>query len=110
VAAIVFAAEHLAGFRQLDVGLEFVEAFDEVPVNRLPRLGPLDEDADVVGAAPQGLAGGQLLFQAAAALQELLSLGGILPEIRMRDAALYLLELRTMARFVKDSSAGRQPV
>jgi len=106
----VFAAEHLARLRLLDVRLKVVEAFDEVPVDSFARFGPLHENAHVVRAALQCLAGRQLLFETAAALKEFLRLGGVLPEIRMRDAALDLVEFRAVTRFVKDNSAGQRPV
>jgi hypothetical protein len=109
VAAIVLAAQHLAGLGLLDVRLKVVQTFGEIVVNRLTGLGPLDEDAEVVGATLQGLTGGQLFVEAATALQQLLRLGGILPEIGVGDATLDLVELRTMARFVKDNSADRLP-
>jgi len=106
----VLAAEHLAGLRLLDIRLEVVEAFDEVAVDSFARFRPLDEHAHIVGASLQCLAGRQLFFEAAAPLKEFLRLAGVLPEFRVRDAALDLVELRAMARFVKDSSADRRPV
>src|SRR6185312_5415127 len=97
------AAQHLAGFGLLDVRLEFVEAFQELAIDGFARFRPLDEDAEIVGAALQRLTAGQLLVQTAAALEQLLCVRGILPEVRMRDASLDFLELRTVARLVKDS-------
>jgi hypothetical protein len=109
VAAIVLAAQHLAGLGLLDVRLELVEPLQEVAVDGFTGLRPLDQDAEIVGAALQRLAGRQFLVQAPAALEQFLGLGGILPEVGMRDAGLDLLELRAMARLVKDSSADRRP-
>jgi hypothetical protein len=109
VAAIVLAAQHLAGFGLLDVRLEFVEAFQQLAIDGFPGLRPLDQDAEIVGAALQRLTAGQLLVQTAAALEQLLCFRGILPEVRMRDASLDFLELRPVARFVKDSSGDRRP-
>jgi hypothetical protein len=105
----MLAAQHLAGLGLLDVRLELVEPLGEIAVNRLTGLGPLDEDAEVVGATLEGLTGRQLFIEAATALQQLLRLAGIFPEIGVGNAALDLFELRTMARFVKDSSANRLP-
>jgi hypothetical protein len=105
----MLAAQHLAGLRLLDVRLELVEPLGEIAVNRLTGLGPLDEDAEVVGATLEGLTGRQLFIEAATALQQLLRLAGIFPEIGVGNAAFDLFELRTMARFVKDSSANRLP-
>ena len=90
--------------------MEFVEAFQQIAVDGLARPGPLDEHAQIVGAALQRLAERQLLFEPAAALQQLLRLGLVLPEIGIGDAGLDLVELGAVIRSVKDSSADRRPV
>ena len=105
IAAIVLAAQHLAGLGLLDVRLEVVETFGEVAVNRLTGLGPLDEDAEIVGAARQGLTGSQLFVEAATALQQLLRLAGILPEIGVGDATL---DLASSARWPGSSKIAPQ--
>jgi len=79
----VLAAEHLARLGKLDVALEVVQALEEIGFDRLARLGPLDEDAEVVGATGQRLGERQLVFDAASALQQLLRLGLVLPEVRL---------------------------
>ena len=65
-------AEHLLGFAGLDLGAELVEAAPEILGDRLPCLGPLDEDGEVVDAALQRLAHVDVVFEPAAALQQLL--------------------------------------
>jgi len=79
----VLAAEHLARLGKLDVALEVVQALEEIRFHRLARPGPFDEDAEVVGAAGQRLGERQLVFDAASALQQLLRLGLVLPEVRL---------------------------
>src|SRR6185503_5498750 len=109
VEAIVLAAEHLAGFGGLDVLLEVVEALQQVAVDGLASLGPFDEHAEIVGAGLQRVAERELLVEPAAALQQLLRLGLILPEVGLGDAGLDAVELGTRSGCVKDSSADRKP-
>ena len=58
----------------------------EVVGDRLPRLGPFDEDGEILGAAPQRLAEIAILLEPPAALQQLLRAGLVLPEVRIGDA------------------------
>jgi hypothetical protein len=95
VVAIVLAAEHLAGFSGLDVLLELVEAFQQVAVDGLASLGPFDEHAEIVGAALQRVAERDLLVEPPAALQELLRLGLVLPEVGLGDTGFDAIELGT---------------
>ena len=110
VDAIVLAAEHLARLGKLDVALEVVQALEEIRFDRLARPGPLDEDAEVVAAARQRLGERQLVFDAASALQQLLRLGLVLPEVRLGNARLYAIQFSAGASGVKDSSADRRCV
>jgi hypothetical protein len=110
VAAIVLAAQHLARLGGLDVSLELVEAARQIPVDGFTRLGPLDQDGQVVRAPLQGVGEVQFFFEAAAPLQQLLRLTLVVPEVRLGDAGLQLVELRAVTRDVKDSSAGRRCV
>jgi hypothetical protein len=95
VEAIVLAAEHLAGFGGLDVLLEVVEAFQQVAVDGLAGLGPLDEHAKILRAGLQRVAERDLLVEPPAALQQLLRLGLVLPEIGLGDTGLDAIELGT---------------
>jgi hypothetical protein len=101
----MLAAEHLSRLGRLDVRLELVEAFDEIVFNGLARFGPLDEHAQIVGTALERLADGQLLFEPAPPLQQLLRFGLVLPEVRVGDAGLDFVELGAVSWGVKDSSA-----
>jgi hypothetical protein len=84
----VGAAEHFLDLARLDGGLELVEATDEVGLHVLALTGPFEEHAEVVGAAFQRLTGGLVLFDPAPALQDLLRLGLIFPEIGVGDPLL----------------------
>jgi hypothetical protein len=106
VAAVVLAAEHLARLGGLDVRLEGVYAYRQLGVHRLARLGPFDQHAEVLGAPLQGVAERQLFLQPPAPLQQLLRLGGVLPEIGVGAAGVDPGQLRSMAWGVKDNSAG----
>jgi hypothetical protein len=106
----VLAAQHLAGLGGLDVSLELVEAPGQVGVYRLARLGPFDEDAEVVSAPLERLGEREFLRQAAAALLQLLRFGVVLPEVGIEGFLVDTLELYAMAGRVKDSSADRRRV
>ncbi len=107
VLAIVLAAEHLLGLAGVDLRGELVEPAGEVVGDRLARFGPFDEHGEVVGAAPQRFAEIAVLFEAAAALQQLLGGRLILPEVRIGDALFDRCEFVGGTCGVKDSSAGR---
>ena len=107
VLAIVLAAEHLLGLAGLDLGGEVVEPAREVVGNRLARVGPLDQHGEVLDAPVQRGAEVAILFQAAAALEELLRPDLILPEVRVGDARFDVRQFVRGLCGVKDSSAGR---
>jgi hypothetical protein len=67
VRAVVLAAEHLLRLGGVDSALELVEAALEIGIDRLAGGGPLEEDAEVVGTAPQRLAQGEIALDAPAA-------------------------------------------
>jgi hypothetical protein len=106
----VLPAQHLARLGGLDVGLELVEAARQISVDGFAGLGPLDQDGQVVRAPLQGVGEIQFFFEAATPLQQLLRLTLVGPEVRLGDAGFQFVELRTVARDVKDSSAGRRCV
>jgi hypothetical protein len=103
----VLAAEHLLRLAGFDFADQFVEAASEILGDRLPRLRPFDEDGEILDAPAQRLAQVPILLEAAAALQQLLRPGLVLPEIRIGNAQLYPGELVGGTRGVKDSSADR---
>jgi hypothetical protein len=105
--AIVLAAEHLAGFGGLDVLLEVVEAFQQVAVDGLAGLGPLDEHAKILRAGLQRVAERDLLVEPPAALQQLLRLGLVLPEVRLADARFDARQFFRGTCGVKDNSASQ---
>jgi hypothetical protein len=108
VAPVVLAAEHLAGLGRLDVAGERLESRQQLRLHRLARLRPLDEHAEIVGPALERVAEAQLLLEPAAALQQLLRLALVLPEVGLGDPRLDARELGAVARGVKDSSADRR--
>ena len=107
VGAIVLAAEHLPGFRRVDLLLQLVERAREVGVDVFARTGPFDQDADVVGAARQRFEQRPIFLEPPAALHDLLRLGLVAPEIGSRDARLYFGELFIEVGALKDASAAR---
>ncbi len=107
VLAIVLAAEHLLGLAGVDLRRQVVERAGEVVGDRLPCLGPFDQDGEILGAAPQRIAEIAILLEAPAALQQLLRRRLVLPEVRIGDARLDCREFFGGLGGVKDSSAGR---
>ena len=88
VLAIVLAAEHLLDLAGLHLLIERVERGCEFAVDRLPRLGPLDQDGEVVALLAQRHHQVAILLQAPAALQDLLRFGLVFPEIGRGGARL----------------------
>jgi hypothetical protein len=107
VLAIVLAAEHLLRLAGIDLHGELVEGAVQVVGDGLPRLCPFDEDVQIVESLAERDAQLAILLEPAAALQQLLRAGLILPEIGSGDALLYAGELGFGAGRVKDGSAGR---
>jgi hypothetical protein len=104
VLSIVRTAEHFLDFTGLDCGLELVETSDEIGGHILALPGPLDQDAQVLGAAFQRLTGCGVFFDAAAPLEDLLRFGLILPEVGLGDPLLDVSDLLRRVRGVKDTS------
>ena len=89
---------------------ELVEGAAEIVGDRLARFGPLDEHVEIVEPASERRAQLAILLEPAAALQQLLRAGLILPEVRSGDAFFDSGELGCGAGGVKDGSAGRRRV
>jgi hypothetical protein len=104
----VLAAEHLLDLAGLDLGRQRVEAPLDVALDLLALLEPFHEHGEIVGPAAQRLDERKVVLEPAAALEDLLRLRLILPEIRRRDLQLEALELFAGSRGLKDSSAGRR--
>jgi RNase P/RNase MRP subunit p29 len=101
----VLAAQHLLDLARLDLLLELVEPAGELVVDGLALVQPLEEHSEVLGAPRKRRRERDVLFDAAAALERLLGLGLIFPEIRLTDPRLYARELIGRSCRVKDSSA-----
>jgi len=77
----VLAAEHLLHFAGLDFLIERVESLRELNVHRLAGFRPFDQYREIVGALPQRHHQIAILLEPLAALQDLLRLGLVLPEV-----------------------------
>jgi hypothetical protein len=108
VLLVHLAAEHRADFTRLDVTAERFQAALEVARDVLALAGPVDEDAEVVRLPAQRLGQRAVVLDLAAALQDLLRVGLVLPEIRRRDGRLDLGQLALQPRFVKAPSADQR--
>jgi hypothetical protein len=93
----VLAAEHLLGFARIDLRLEVVERAREIVADRLPRLRPFDEDAEIVNASLEAAAQIAVFLETAPPLQELLRPLLVFPEIRVCDALFDAGELVALA-------------
>ena len=110
VLSIVLAAEHLLDLARVDFLREILEPARHVVADGLPLLRPFEEDAEVVGAPFQRIAELTILFETAAALQQLLGGRLVLPEVRVRNALFDSGEFVRGTGGVKDSSADRTRV
>jgi hypothetical protein len=99
----VLAAEHLLDLRRIDLRLEIVQAPLEIGGHVLAGFGPLDQHGEVVAAAPERLRERHFLFEPAAAQQQLLRLGLVLPEVRLADAIFDLFQFVCGACGLKDN-------
>jgi hypothetical protein len=86
----VLAAEHLLRFNGVDLGRESVERLRQIPRDLLAALAPFEQDADVVDLLREAVALLEILSEAALALQRLLGLGLVVPEIGRGDSAFEL--------------------
>jgi hypothetical protein len=104
----VLAAEHLLDLGRLDFALQIVESAGEVRLDRLALLEPFGQDREILAALFQGVAEGDVLFQPAATLEQLLGLGLIRPEVRLRDTRFDASDFVIQSCGLKDNSACRR--
>jgi hypothetical protein len=90
--------------------IEQFERVGEFGVDRLPGLGPLHQNGQVVALAPQRQHQVAILFEAPAALQDFLRFSLVFPEIGSRGPGFEASQLLFGAGSFKDSSGGRQRV
>jgi len=105
----VFPAEHLLDLARLHFGIEGFEAGRELGVYRLARLGPFDQDREVVVLLLERENEIAILLDAAAALLDFLRFRLILPEVRSGGAYVEAGQFFVRPGLLKDSSADRQP-
>jgi hypothetical protein len=105
----VLAAEHLFDLAGLDFLVEGVERLKELRVDRLPRLRPLDEDAEIVALLLEREHQIAILLEPAPALPDLLGFGLVFPEVVGGRERVELAYFFAGAGGLKDSSANRKP-
>jgi len=108
VLAIMLAAEHLFDLTGLELLFERFEGLTEFGVYRLAGFGPFDEHRQIVAFLLERRIQIAILLEAPAPLQDLLSVGLILPEIRRRGTRLEAGEFFFRSCGFKDSSASRR--
>jgi hypothetical protein len=86
VAAVVLAAENSLGFGRVDLEHQRVEALEQLLGDVLALLAPLEQHGKIVFLLAQRGDQRHLFLEAATALQDLLCVGLVLPEIRGRRA------------------------
>jgi hypothetical protein len=101
----VLAAEHLVRLGDIDLGLQVVEAPGQVGGDVLSGVGPLDEHAEIVGAALQRAFQRLLVFEAPAPLHDFLRFSLVVPETGLAGPLFYLGKLFVEASGFKDASA-----
>jgi hypothetical protein len=105
----VLAAEHLLVLGGLDLGLQLGEASLEVIVDGLVLLEPFADDHEVGRGGLQARREIDVLPEAPAALEDLLGLCLVAPEVRRADALLEAGDFLFGTSGLKDNSAGRRP-
>jgi hypothetical protein len=88
ILAIVLTAKHLLDLAGLDLLIERLERLAEFGIDRFASLRPLDEHREVVALFFQRSDEIEFLLQPAPALQNLLGVGLVFPEIRRGRARL----------------------
>jgi hypothetical protein len=106
----VFAAKHFLDLAGLDFLVEGVERLREFVIDRLARLRPFDENRQIVAALLERNHQVAILLEPPAALQGLLGIVLVFPEIGRRGARFEAGQFFFRARGFKDSSADRQRV
>jgi hypothetical protein len=104
----MLAAEHLLDLAGLHFPIERLDGQRELGVNRLAGGRPLDEHAEVVASLLERHRQLPVLLETAAALQDLLGLGRVLPEVGRGGARLETGQFFGGMGGFKDSSADRQ--
>jgi hypothetical protein len=104
----VLAAEHLLDLARLDLLIEGLEGARELGVDRLARIGPLDEDSEVVALLLERQDEIAILLEAAAPLLDFLRFSLIFPEIGRGGAGFEAGQLFLWSSGFKDSSADPQ--
>jgi hypothetical protein len=105
----MLAAEHLLDFGGVHLRLEAVEAALEIGKHLFALLRPFEQHAEVVDLLGETVAQLDVFGEPSLALEGLLRVGLVVPEIRRRDFQLELRELPGIVSIVKDSSASRKP-
>jgi len=105
VGLIVLAAEHLVRLRGVDLRLEVVEATGQIGNDIFAGVGPLDQHAEIIGAALQRSLERLLVFEAPPPLHDFLRFGLVVPEAGFAGSLFYLGELFVQASGFKDASA-----
>jgi hypothetical protein len=101
----VLAAEHLLDLASLDLLIEGLEGGRELGVDRLARIGPLDQHGEVVALLLERHDEIAILLQAAAALLDFLRFSLIFPEIGRGGAGFEAGQFFVWSSGFKDSSA-----
>jgi hypothetical protein len=101
----MLAAEHLVRLCGVDLRLEIVEAPGQVGSDVFPGIGPLDQDAQIIGAALQRSFERLLIFDPSAPLHDLLRFALVVPETGRARAFFYVGKLFVQASGFKDASA-----
>jgi hypothetical protein len=108
VLAVELAREHRADLARLHVALERLQPFSQVGFDVLALPRPVDQDGQVVGLAAQRRRQRAIVFEAPAALQQLLRRSLVLPEVRSGDLRLDVLDLARQPRVVKGPSGDEE--
>jgi hypothetical protein len=89
----VLAAEHLLDLAGLDFLIELIEPLQEFAVHRLAGFSPFDQHSEIVGSLLERQTELAILLETAAAQQDTLRFGLVLPEIGSGCARLEARQL-----------------